>query len=53
MNWKIILYSDGGNPYICKTERELDRLKRKYGKSMARIGGNKWLVYVPEQTFTW
>lgn len=30
MNWINILFEDGSNPYICKTEKEFKRIKRKY-----------------------
>lgn len=30
MSWKNILFENGSNPYICKTEKEFNRIKRKY-----------------------
>lgn len=29
-NWQTILFADGSNPYICKTQKEFERIKRKY-----------------------
>lgn len=29
-NWKTILFADGSNPYICKTQKEFERIERKY-----------------------
>lgn len=29
-NWQHIMFAHGGNPYICKTEKEFQRLQRKY-----------------------
>lgn len=30
MNWIMIKFEDGSNPYICKTQAEFDRIKKKY-----------------------
>lgn len=30
MKWKHIQFADGSNPYICKTDKEFNRIKRKY-----------------------
>lgn len=32
--WQHITYLSGGNPYICKTKKELKKLKKKYGDRM-------------------
>lgn len=29
-DWQTILFADGSNPYICKTQKEFDRIERKY-----------------------
>lgn len=28
--WKTIVFNDGSNPYICKTEEEFNRVSKKY-----------------------
>lgn len=28
--WQHIEFTNGSNPYICKTKREFERMKRKY-----------------------
>lgn len=28
--WQHIEFIDGSNPYICKTEKEFNKMKRKY-----------------------
>lgn len=40
MTWKHIQFEDGSNPYICKTEKELERMKRKY--DLVQLDGNFW-----------
>ena len=30
MNWIMIKFEDGSNPYICKTEEEFRRMQKKY-----------------------
>lgn len=32
MAWTLFRYENGGNPYIAKTEKEKNRILRKYGK---------------------
>lgn len=44
MRWYHIQFDDGSNPYICKTEKEFERLKRKYGKRLQQIKENFWVV---------
>lgn len=43
IDWHLITY-DIGNPYICKTYKELQRIKRKYGKSIHKVNSS----YIPE-----
>lgn len=40
--WQHIQFANGSNPYICKTENEFKRIKRKYNLSLIRNGF--WLV---------
>lgn len=40
--WQCIEFEDGSNPYICKTEKEFDRIKKKYG--LVEIKQNFWLA---------
>lgn len=40
--WQHIQFANGSNPYICKTENEFKRIKRKYKLSLIRNGF--WLV---------
>ncbi len=44
MKWQHIQYENGSNPYICKTEKEFKRLKRKYGKRLQQIQEGFWIV---------
>lgn len=30
MRWHVIKFENGSNPYICKTEKELNKMKKKY-----------------------
>lgn len=40
--WQHIEFEDGSNPYICKTEKEFNRIKNKYG--LVEIQKNFWLA---------
>ena len=40
--WQCIEFKHGGNPYICKTEKEFNRIKRKY--NLLKIKDNFWLA---------
>lgn len=42
MVWNHIKFEDGSNPYICKTDKELERMKRKY--DLVQLDGNFWLA---------
>ncbi len=44
MRWQHIQFADGSNPYICKTEKEFKRLKRKYGNHLQPIKEGFWIV---------
>ena len=44
MKWKCIEYQDGSNPYICKTDTEFNRIKRKYGKRMYHMKDHFYMV---------
>ncbi len=46
-NWNLVTYSDGSNPYICKTKKELNRLRKKYGECMEQLRENYWYVRIP------
>lgn len=48
--WQHISFGDGSNPYICKTEEEFNRMKKKYG--LVRIQQNFWLAK-NKQTNDW
>jgi hypothetical protein len=41
-NWQHIEFENGGNPYICKTEKEFNRMKAKY--NLVHIQNNFWLA---------
>ena len=30
MKWQTIIFEDGSNPYICKTEKEFEKMNGKY-----------------------
>jgi len=40
--WQTLLFSDGSNPYICKTAEEFERVSRKY--TMKKIKDGFWEV---------
>lgn len=40
--WQHIQFEDGSNPYICMTEKEFKRIKKKY--NLVKIKDNFWLV---------
>ncbi len=42
-NWYHIQFNDGGNPYICKTEKELKRIQKKY--NLVKIKDNFYKAY--------
>lgn len=42
MTWNHINFEDGSNPYICKTEKELERMKREY--DLVQLDVNFWLA---------
>jgi len=42
--WQHIQYENGSNPYICRTEKEFNRLKRKYGKRLQPLKDGFWIV---------
>lgn len=44
MKWQHIQYENGSNPYICTTEKEFNRIKRKYGKRLEKIQDGFWIV---------
>ena len=48
--WQHIKFEDGGNPYICKTEKEFNRIKKKY--NLVEIQNNFWLAK-NKQTNDW
>ena len=40
--WQHISFEHGGNPYICTTEKEFNRIKKKY--FLEKIKDNFWLA---------
>ena len=40
--WQHIQFANGSNPYICKTEEEFKRIKRKY--KLTEIKSGFWLA---------
>ncbi len=51
MKWQHIQFTDGSNPYICTTEKEFKRLKRKYGNRLQPIKEGFWIVKDESLTF--
>lgn len=41
-SWQHIEFEHGGNPYICKTEKEFKRIKRKY--NLVKIEDGFWFA---------
>lgn len=41
-SWQHIEFEHGGNPYICITEKEFKRIKRKY--KLEKIKDNFWFA---------
>lgn len=48
MAWQHIEFSDGRNPYICKTEDEFECMRKKY--TLINIKEGFWLAKVPIDT---
>lgn len=42
--WQHIEFEDGGNPYICMTEKEFNRIKKKY--NLEKIKDGFWLAEI-------
>ena len=40
--WTLFEYTSGGNPYIAKTEKERDRIIRKYGRMGIEVEDVSW-----------
>lgn len=40
--WQHIEFEHRGNPYICTTEKEFNRIKRKY--NLEKIKDNFWIA---------
>ena len=36
--WQHIRFTDGNNPYICKTEKEFKRMQKKYKLEQIKDG---------------
>lgn len=41
-NWQHIEFADGGNPYICTTEKEFKRIQGIY--NLTKIKENFWFA---------
>ena len=44
MEWIILKYEHGGNPYIIKTEKELKRIKKKYNDKLMKLDKKHYFV---------
>lgn len=44
MTWYHISYEEDSNPYICKNEKELNKLKRKYGERLVEVKDHFYVV---------
>ena len=44
MEWTLFKYENGSNPYIAKTEKEKNRILKKYENNIVKIGDNAYLV---------
>lgn len=44
MEWIILKYKNGGNPYIIKTEKELKRIKKKYNNKLIKQDEKHYFV---------
>ena len=40
--WQHIDFEDGGNPYICMTEKAFNRIEKKY--NLEKVGKNLWIA---------
>ena len=40
--WQHIQFEDGSNPYICTTEKEFERIQKKY--ELRKIKDGFWLA---------
>lgn len=43
-DWYHVEYTSGANPYIAKSERDINRLKRKYGDKIKEVSDKHFLV---------
>lgn len=44
MEWCLFKYENGGNPYIAKTEKEKNRILRKYKGNIEKIDENNYFI---------
>lgn len=42
--WTLFRYEDGGNPYIAKTEKEKNRILKKYGTRAIRLDNGNYFI---------
>ena len=51
MEWNTIIFNDGSNPYVCKTDREFKKMSKKYKLEYAG-SENFWAVKKGEKNET-
>lgn len=42
--WVIFKYKSGGNPYIAKTEKEKQRILKKYKNNVEQVNNRTFLI---------
>jgi hypothetical protein len=42
--WTLFRYEDGSNPYIAKTEKEKNRILKKYGTRAVKIDNDNYFI---------
>lgn len=42
--WTVFTFEDGSNPYVVKTQKELDRMLKKYDDRVKQVGENEYRV---------
>ena len=44
MAWTLFKYENGGNPYIAKTEKEKNRILKKYGNRAIKENDDLFII---------
>lgn len=53
MNWTQFIYTSGANPYIAKTDKEKNRMLKKYKNKVIQVGESTYVVDDKTRTTEW